>query len=127
MAGLLWIGIDGGFESEPVAGFESESVAVFTGIRTQIGVERRSAQYVNHLYGVSAAESNASGMPTYLPGAAITPILAIAAEIPVAEHLNLDFQWQHEWLGSTIERSPLVDRKTQDTGFIALSYQFKPL
>jgi len=93
----------------------------------QLGVERRSARYVQHLYGVSSAESNTSGMPIYQPGGSTTPVLALAAEMPVSNRLNLNIQWRREWLDAAIDHSPLVNRRQQDTGFIALSYHFKPL
>lgn len=87
-----------------------------------LGIERRSVNYVNHLYGVSAAEAANSRLPVYRPGAATNFVLGMAGEIPLNGAWGLAWQWQHKWLGNAINSSPLVDTKTQNTGYIALTY-----
>lgn len=93
-------------------------------IYPQFGLERRSASYVSHLYGVSPAETASSGLPAYRPRPSVSPVLSLALEIPVVDHWNLNLQYQHRWLGSTISDSPLVESRAQGTGFVALAYQF---
>jgi outer membrane protein len=91
----------------------------------QLGVERRSAQYTNYLYGVTPAESLASGYAAYNAGASTTPVLGLAADYSLTESWIVTLQLRRKWLDSAVTNSPLVVRKTQDFGYIVLSYRFK--
>ena len=91
----------------------------------QLGIERRSAQYTNYLYGVTPAESLASGYAAYNAGASITPVLGLAADYSLTENWIVNMQLRRKWLDSFVTNSPLVVRKTQDFGYIGLSYRFK--
>lgn len=91
----------------------------------QLGVEYRSAKYANYLYGVTAAESAASGYAAYTAGASTTPMLGLGMDVPLGEPWILSLQLRRKWLDSAVYNSPLGNRKTQDMGFIALSYRFK--
>lgn len=91
----------------------------------QLGIERRSAKYTNYLYGVTPAESLASGYAAYNAGASTTPVLGLAADYSLAENWIVNLQLRRKWLDSAVTNSPLVVRKTQDTGYIGLSYRFK--
>ena len=94
-------------------------------IYPQLGVERRSAKYANYLYGVTPAESLASGYAAYNAGASTTPVLGLAADYSLTENWVVNMQLRRKWLDSAITNSPLVVSKTQDTGYIGLSYRFK--
>ena len=91
----------------------------------QAGVEYRSAKYANYLYGVTAAESMASGYAAYSAGASTSPVLGLAADIPVSGPWLVTLQFRRKWLDGAVANSPLVGRKTQDMAFAALSYRFK--
>ena len=91
----------------------------------QLGLEYRNAKYTNYFYGVSPAESAASGYAAYSAGASTTPVLGLAVDVPLGEPWVLSLQVRRKWLDSAVHNSPLVSRKTQDTGFVALSYRFK--
>jgi MipA family protein len=91
----------------------------------QLGLEYRNAKYNNYFYGVTPAESAASGYAAYKAGASTTPMLGLAADVSLGEPWVLSLQLRHKWLASNVYNSPLVSRKTQDTGFIAVSYRFK--
>lgn len=91
----------------------------------QIGVERRSAKYVQHLYGVSAAEATASGLAAYSAQSSISPNIGLTAEYPLAANLNLSYQVRKKWLDNAVTQSPLVNAKSQTTSFIALTHHFK--
>ncbi|MDB5963877.1 MAG: outer membrane protein [Polaromonas sp.] len=91
----------------------------------QLGVEHRTAKYTNYLYGVTAAESTASGYAAYSAGASTTPLIGLAVDVPLGESWAVNLQLRRKWLDSAITNSPLVSRKTQDTAFVALSYRFK--
>ena len=91
----------------------------------QLGVERRSAQYTNYLYGVTPAESLASGYAAYNAGASTTPVLGLAADYSLTENWIINMQLRRRWLDSAVTNSPLVVRKTQDMGYVGLSYRFK--
>ncbi len=91
----------------------------------QLGVEYRNAKYTNYFYGVSPAESAASGYAAYNAGASTTPVLGLGVDVPLGEPWVLSMQFRRAWLASSVRSSPLVSRSTQDTGFIAVSYRFK--
>ena len=91
----------------------------------QLGVEHRSAKYSNYIYGVSVAESIASGYAAYRAGASTAPLLGLGVDVPLGEFWVVNMQLRRRWLDSSVYNSPLVSRKTQDTGLIALSYRFK--
>ncbi|SFC34566.1 outer membrane protein [Polaromonas sp. OV174] len=91
----------------------------------QLGLEYRNAKYANYFYGVSAAESAASGYAAYKPGASTMPVMGLALDVPLGEPWVLSLQLRRKWLDSALTNSPLVSRKTQDSGFVALSYRFK--
>lgn len=96
----------------------------------QLGVEYRSAAYVQHLYGVSAPEAAANqtaggSLTAYQAGASTVPMLGLAATVPLTGPWALQLQWRHKWLDSAIKHSPLVGVSSQNTGFAALTYTFK--
>lgn len=91
----------------------------------QLGLERRSAKYANYFYGVTPAESLASGYAAYNAGASITPVLSLAADYSLTENWIVNMQLRRKWLDSAVTNSPLVVRKTQDIGYVGLSYRFK--
>ena len=90
-----------------------------------LGVERRSAKYANYLYGVTPAEALTSGYAVYNAGASVTPVLGLAADYSLTENWMVNMQLRRKWLDSAVTNSPLVVRKSQDTGYIGLSYRFK--
>ena len=91
----------------------------------QLGVERRSAQYNNYLYGVTPSEALASGYAAYNAGVSTTPMLGLAADYSLTENWIINMQLRRKWLDSAATNSPLVVRKTQDTGYVGLLYRFK--
>ena len=91
----------------------------------QLGLEYRNAKYSNYLYGVTPAESAASGYAAYNAGASSTPLVGLAANVHLNEDWVLNLQLRRKWLDSTVYNSPLVSQKTQDSGFVALSYRFR--
>jgi len=91
----------------------------------QLGVERRSAKYANYLYGVTPAESAASGYAAYNAVASTAPVLGLAADYSLTENWIVNLQLRRKWQDSAITNSPLVVRKTNDTAYMGLSYRFK--
>jgi outer membrane protein len=90
-----------------------------------VSLEYRSSAYVNYLYGVTAGESAASGYAAYSPGASVVPLVGLAASIPIAGAWALQLQIRHRWFDSAIANSPIVSARTQQTGNIAITYEFK--
>ena len=88
-------------------------------------MEHRSAKYTNYFYGVTPAESLASGYAAYNAGASTTPVLGLAADYSLTDNWIVNMQLRRKWLDSAVTNSPLVVRKTQDFGYIGLSYRFK--
>jgi outer membrane protein len=88
-------------------------------------LEYRSSAYVNYLYGVTPGESATSGYAAYNPGASVVPLVGLAASIPITGNWALQLQLRHRWFDSAITNSPIVSARTQQTGNIAITYEFK--
>ncbi len=91
----------------------------------EAGVEYYTAAYNRYYYGVTQAESAASGYAPYSPSAAAVPFLSLWLEVPVTKDWNADFYLRRKWLGSAISGSPLVNASHADSGFIALVRHFE--
>ncbi len=135
----------GSFQLTPIGGFflyalhdvnrsqgnllEADYVAEFkiggATLYPEAGLEYYTGQYTRYYYGVSQAESAASGYAAYTPSAAAVPFLSLWLEVPVAQNWNADFYLRRKWLGSAISRSPLVDSSHADGGFVALVRHFE--
>lgn len=90
----------------------------------QIGVERRSAKYVQHLYGVSAAEATVANLTAYSAQASVTPNVGLMAEYAFSPSYSLSYQLRKKWLDKSITDSPLVNTKSQTSSFLALTRTF---
>jgi MipA family protein len=93
----------------------------------QIGVERRSANYNNYFYGVSAEESANSRhhYSSYQAGAAVNPILGLSAEYALNKDWIVNLTMRRKWLSAAISDSPIVRRHTENLAFAVLAYRFK--
>jgi outer membrane protein len=90
-----------------------------------LGVERRSAKYAQHLYGVSASEATASGLSAYSAQSSISPNLGFTAEYALNDNYSVTYQLRKKWFDTGITNSPLVDTHSQTTSFLALTRSFK--
>jgi outer membrane protein len=90
----------------------------------QLGLERRSAAYVQHLYGVSAAQASV-GLPAYQASASTVPVVSLHATVPLHGPWALQLQGRYRAWDSAVRNSPLVDRAAQMTGYAALTYSWK--
>jgi outer membrane protein len=91
----------------------------------QAGVERRSARYVAHLYGVPAAEAAATGETPYVLGASTTPLLQLSAEFPLVGSWVALAHAQVEPFDHAVRDSPRVDTRSRASALIALAWRFK--
>lgn len=101
--------------------FDTGRVAVYP----LLGVEYRSSRYVQHLYGIDAAQSAASGYPVYAPGGSTAPLVGLAASVRIAGPWTVQAQWRRRWFDGAVADSPIVVRSTQDSAHVALAYEFK--
>lgn len=109
-------------EATYAAQFDVGKLSVFP----QVGVEKRSQNYLQHLYGVSDAESARSGVAAYRVGGDSTvPVLGVALEYPLTAQLPVSLQVRRKWLDSPITNSPLVTRSTADSVLLSVSYRFR--
>lgn len=90
----------------------------------QLGLEHRSAAYVQHLYGVSAAQATGS-LPAYQASASTVPVLSLHAAVPLQGPWALQLQGRYRAWDSAVRNSPLVDRAAQLSGYAALTYSWK--
>lgn len=89
------------------------------------GAEYQSGEYVRYYYGISAQEAASSPYAVYQPSGAFNPFLSLMVDTKLTEECHLNFFLRRKWLGNAIQSSPIVDQRTLDTGYIALSYRFK--
>lgn len=88
----------------------------------QLGLQYRSAAYVNHLYGVTTAQSGATGLAPYQAGRSLLPQASLHMTVPLSGPWALQAQARYRWLDSAIHDSPLVDHRSQTSGVLALTY-----
>lgn len=88
----------------------------------QLGVQYRSADYVRHLYGVDAAQSQATGLSIYRPGASFTPMATLQATVPLNGPWALQLVTRYRRLDDAVAHSPLVNRSSQVSGLAAVTY-----
>jgi MipA family protein len=91
----------------------------------QLGLEHRSSAYVQHLYGVSAAQSLASGVAAYRAGASTVPVASLNASVPISGPWALQLQARYRGWDNAVRQSILVDRSSQLTGYVALTHTWK--
>lgn len=90
-----------------------------------LGVEHRTRAWVDHLYGVSAAEAAATGRRAYAAPASTVAMTGLAASWPLAGRLSLEGQWRYHWLDNAITRSPLAARSGQHRAYLVLTQRFE--
>jgi outer membrane protein len=88
----------------------------------QLGVQYRSGDYVRHLYGIDAAQAQATGLSVYRPGASFTPMATLQATVPLNGPWALQLQTRYRRLDDAVAHSPLVNRSSQVSGFAAVTY-----
>jgi outer membrane protein len=105
------------------AKFKAGSFTLFP----QLGVEKRSAKYVQHLYGVTTQYAAASpfGISPYAPGASIGTYIGMTVDYPLDQNTSLKFNLRNKWFDRNISDSPLVGFKSQMNGFLAITHDFK--
>jgi outer membrane protein len=107
------------------ASYAAELVLGPVTLYPQVGVTRRSARYVAHLYGVAGAEAKAIGKPAYAPGASTTPVLQLSGELPLDNTWVVLAHVQYEPFDRALRDSPRVDRRSRASALLALAWRFK--
>ena len=87
----------------------------------QLGVQYRSADYVRHLYGIDAFQSQATGLSVYRPGASFTPMATVQASVPLSGRWSVQLITRYRHLDDAVAHSPLVNRNHQVSGLVALT------
>ena len=92
----------------------------------QVGVERRSAKYVQHLYGVTAQDvADSRQQLTAFAGAASTsPKIGLLFDYPINRNNSLKLNLRKKWLDRNMSDSPLVSANSQTNVFLAVAHQF---
>ena len=90
----------------------------------ELGLTRRSARYVQHLYGVTADQSQLAGVTAYAAGASTVPTAGWAMELPINDRYKWVGEVKRRWLDHSITQSPLVLHKTQDSVLLSLARVF---
>lgn len=88
----------------------------------QLGLEHRTAAYVQHLYGVSTAQAAASGLSAYRAGASIVPVVSLHAAVPLNGPWALQLQMRYRRWDDVVRQSPLVERSSQLSAYVALTH-----
>lgn len=89
-----------------------------------LGVEHRTRAWVDHLYGVSAAEAAATGRRPYAAPASTMAVSGLAASWPLGARMSLEAQWRYHWLDAAITDSPLAARTGQHRAYLVLTQRF---
>jgi len=90
----------------------------------QLGIEHRSSAYVQHLYGVSSAQAHGS-LQAYRAPASTVPVASLNASVPLSGPWALQLQTRYRGWDRAVRQSPLVDRSSQLSGYVALTHTWK--
>ena len=71
---------------------------------------------------MNTAQSHATGLPIYQPGASFTPMATLQATVPLNGPWAVQLVTRYRRLDDAVAHSPLVDRNSQVSGFAALTY-----
>lgn len=92
-----------------------------------VGVSLADTRHTDRYFGISATEALASGLPAYAADGGLKDVSAsLTANYRLTGRLNLTAMGGLTTLVGDARHSPLVERKTQPTGFLSLSYRFAP-
>lgn len=84
---------------------------------------RNSTEHNRYYYGVSESEADANpGLDSYAPGSSTNLIAAISAGYAINNRWLLSLSLDHEWLGSEISDSPIVDKDSIWSGRVGIAY-----
>ena len=91
------------------------------GVTPSAGLQWQSANFVDYYYGVRASEARPD-RPAYTGQAAFNPFLGASVRWRLGGRWGVFALARHAWLDSAITDSPIVDRGTDNSGVLALTY-----
>jgi len=86
-----------------------------------VSLVRNSAAHNRYYYGVSESESNPD-LPSYEPGASLNVRAGISVGYEIRQQWLLTASVAHEWLGTEIKDSPIVDKTGTWSGNVGIAY-----
>lgn len=89
-----------------------------------IGATYMNGNLNNYYYGVSAAESSRSGLPTYVPGGGALPYVGVVASYKFSASWTVNGGARYTALPNAVKDSPMVESTRAESYFVALSYTF---
>lgn len=88
-----------------------------------VALIRNSTDHNRYYYGVSEAEAAANpGLEPYSPGSSLDVKARISTGYAINDRWLLSVSLNHEWLGSEITNSPLVDKNSIWSGNVGIAY-----
>jgi outer membrane scaffolding protein for murein synthesis (MipA/OmpV family) len=88
-----------------------------------ITLVNNSASHNRYYYGVSETEAASSpALDAYTPGSSLSVRARISTGYAINNRWLLSFSLNHEWLGSEISDSPIVDENSVWSGTIGIAY-----
>ncbi len=89
-----------------------------------VGFVWKSSRLLNYYYGVRYDEALSAGMPAYQASSGTNAFVRLAAVYNLSNHWGIVGVVEYESLSASIQDSPFVDKKSIQTYFIGLTYQF---
>ena len=90
-----------------------------------IGFDYKDKTYLNYLYGITALESQRTGLPVYSANSGVSAFAAMMIEVPLSKSLVLNTYFNQKWLATTIANSPMVTNRRVDNIFISINRHFE--
>ncbi len=88
-----------------------------------VGVSFLTKDYVDYYYGVRAKEATAT-RAAYKGDATVAPYVGYNVMVPVTDNWSLFHSANYTWLGSEIEKSPIVERDNTWSTTLGVAYTF---
>lgn len=88
------------------------------------GATWHDKKYNRYYYGISAEESQKSGLTQYSPNDSISPFVSLTVMYDLSQKWGIMGNQRIEWLGDSQKNSPMSDNDIQSTTRIGLHYKF---
>lgn len=90
----------------------------------KLGLTWYSSNHNQYYYGVSAAESLRSGVPTYTAKSSVSPFVSVSAKYQIRGRLGLFANQRVDWLSKSQQDSPLTDNTISSMSSVGLTWDW---
>lgn len=100
--------------------FKKDKLTVYP----EFGITWQNRRYNQYYYGLSAAESDRSGLPAYDARSGTSRFATVTASYQLTDQISLFGNQRFEWLSTAQKNSPLTDASMDSKTRLGVNYKF---